>query len=104
MLSDALDAAGVYVGMTRGRTQNLLHVVAADLDDARQQFAAALERDRADRGLTEATRAAQDAVTGLIPDGQVAWVNAERTRLREWIETADREAGQPGDGCRRIRP
>ncbi|KAE8764682.1 MobF family relaxase [Georgenia thermotolerans] len=94
VLSDALDAAGVYVGMTRGRTQNLLHVVAADLDDARQQFVAALERDRADRGLTEATRAAQDAVSGLVPDGRLAWVNAERTRLREWIATADRQAAR----------
>ncbi|WP_226925413.1 MobF family relaxase [Georgenia thermotolerans] len=94
VLSDALDAAGVYVGMTRARTQNLLHVVAADLNDARQQFAAALERDRADRGLTEATRAAQAAVNGLISDGKLAWVNTEKTRLREWIETADRQTAR----------
>ncbi|WP_448070751.1 MobF family relaxase [Georgenia yuyongxinii] len=54
VLSDSLDAAGVYVGMTRGRARNRLHVVAADLDDAREQFAAAFERDRADRGLRNA--------------------------------------------------
>lgn len=48
ILSDALDAAGVYVGLTRGREANRLHVVAADLGDARGQLTAALERDRAD--------------------------------------------------------
>ncbi|MPV89085.1 AAA family ATPase, partial [Georgenia ruanii] len=94
VLSDALDAAGIYVGMTRGRCQNLLHLVATDLDDARQQYAAALERDRADRGLTEATRAAQAVVSGLVPDGRLAWVNAERSRLREWIATADRQTAR----------
>lgn len=93
VLSDALDAAGVYVGMTRGRSLNLIHVVAADLDDARQQFTAALQRDRADRGLTEATRTARAAVDGLVPEG-TAVVNAERARLRALIETADREAGR----------
>src|SRR3546814_715487 len=55
VLSDALDASGVYVGMTRGQETNRLHVVAADVDDAREQFVAALERDRADRGLVAAT-------------------------------------------------
>lgn len=92
VLSDALDGPGMHVGMTRGRLQNTLHVVAADLDEAREQFATALQRDRADRGLTAATRAAREAVTGLAPDGPVAFVNAERTRLRELIRTAEPEA------------
>ncbi|RPF27276.1 TrwC relaxase [Georgenia muralis] len=93
VLSDALDAAGVYVGMTRGRTHNLLHTVATDLDDARQQFTAALQRDPADRGLTDATRAARAAVSGLAPLG-LAVVNAERARLRELVATADGEAAR----------
>lgn len=94
VLSDALDASGVYVGMTRGRETNRLHIVAADLDDAREQFTAALERDHADRGLTAATQAAREAVTGLAPDGPVALVNAERTRLAEQIERAEAQAGK----------
>ncbi|MGW9632253.1 ATP-dependent DNA helicase [Agromyces sp. NPDC055520] len=65
ILGDAMDAAGVYVGMTRGRNANRLHVVTADLDDAREQFALALERDRADRGLANATAAARESVRGL---------------------------------------
>ncbi len=92
VLSDALDGAGLYVGMTRGRHCDTLHVVAADLAEAREQFAAALQRDRADRGLADATRSAREAVSGLVPDGPVAFVNAERARLRESIQVADREA------------
>lgn len=91
VVSDALDAAGVYVGMTRGRTSNLLHIVAADLDDAREQFTAALERDRADRGLTDATRAAREVVKGLVTDGPVKLVNTERARLAQLIEHAERQ-------------
>jgi thymidine kinase len=94
ILSDALDAPGVYVGITRGRNTNRLHVVAADLDDAREQFAAALERDRADRGLIVATHAAGEAVAGLTAEGPVQLVNAERARLAERIERADQQAAR----------
>jgi hypothetical protein len=82
--------------MTRGQNANRLHVVAADLDDAREQFAAALERDRADRGLTAATQAAREAVAGLAADGPVRLVNAERARLTERIEHADQQAEKWG--------
>ena len=92
VLSDALDAAGVYVGMTRGQEANRLYIVAADLDDAREQFTAALERDRADRGLTAATQAAREAVAGLAADGPVKLLTAERARLAQRIEHADRQA------------
>lgn len=92
ILSDALDGAGLYVGMTRGRDSDTLHVVAADRDEAREQFTAALQRDRADRGLSDATRAARHAVNGLVADGPVRFVNAERALLREQITTAEDEA------------
>jgi hypothetical protein len=94
VLSDALDASGVYVGMTRGRHINRLHIVAGDVGDAREQFVAALERDRADRGLIVATQAARESVAGLVPDGPVRFVNAERARLTDQIEHADREAAR----------
>lgn len=94
ILSDALSAAGVYVGLTRGREANRLHVAATDLGDAREQFAAALERDRADRGLTEATERARLAVAGIVADGPVAIVNTERARLRQGIEQAERQAAR----------
>ena len=66
ILSEATTAAGVYVGMTRGRETNRLHVVAEDMADARVQFIDAMERDPADRGLDHATRTAQEAVRGLM--------------------------------------
>jgi len=89
VLGDALDASGVYVGMTRGREANHLHVVAGNLDDAREQFVLALERDRADRGLTRATAIAREAVTGLTVDGPVRLVNATKARLRQQIQAAE---------------
>ncbi len=94
VLGDGLDGAGMYVGMTRGRHRNILHIVAADLDDAREQFTTALRRDRADRGLVAATRTAREAVDGLVPAGPVVFVNTELARLREWIRTADQEAAR----------
>lgn len=65
ILGDASDAAGIYVGMTRGRNCNYLHLVAANQGDARDQFVLAMERDRADRGLARARAAAQLSVRGL---------------------------------------
>ncbi|TFD79414.1 MobF family relaxase [Cryobacterium fucosi] len=65
ILGAAMDAAGIYVGMTRGRNSNRLHLVAADQGDAREQFVLAMERDRADRGLRQATAFAQESVRGL---------------------------------------
>ena len=91
VLTDALDAAGVYVGMTRGRETNTLHVVATDLDDAKQQFVDALARDRADRGLEEATERARAAVVDLVADGPLSIVSAERDRIVERIAKADAE-------------
>lgn len=94
VLSDALDASGVYVGVTRGRGANHLHIVARDLDDAREQFVDALERDRADRGLTFATQAAREAIAGLVADGPVLLVDTERARLAELIEHAEQRAAK----------
>ena len=52
------------------------------------------ERDRADRGLVEATQRAQAAVAGIVADGPVAVVNTERARLAKLIEQAERAAAK----------
>lgn len=75
VVGDAMGAASVYVGMTRGRSLNRLHLVTADLNDAREQFALAVGRDRADRGLARAAAAARESAHGLA-----AGVSPERTR------------------------
>ncbi|MGX5695717.1 MobF family relaxase [Agromyces soli] len=69
VVGDAMGAAGVYVGMTRGRNLNHFHLVAADIDDARGQFVLAAARDRADRGLAKAAAAAHESVWGLTAVG-----------------------------------
>jgi thymidine kinase len=81
ILGDAMDASALYVGMTRARNSNRLHVVAADLDDAREQFILALERDRADRGLANATAAARESVRGLSPE---IGKRRREVRLPDW--------------------
>jgi exodeoxyribonuclease V alpha subunit len=61
-LGDHTSAASAYVGMTRGRDGNIVHVVAVDLDDAREQWVDAFARDRADLGPAHAAiRAGQQA-------------------------------------------
>ncbi|KAF5289088.1 hypothetical protein FQR65_LT20862 [Abscondita terminalis] len=54
-------------------------------------FIEAMERDRADRGLADATERAAEAVRGLVDDGPVKLVNtriAQLTRAAEKAETA----------------
>jgi hypothetical protein len=92
VVSEALDAAGVYVGMTRGRDHDTLHIVADDIDQAREQFTTAMGRDRADRGLRHATRRAMESTRGLIEDGPVALVNAELAALDQKADHAQHEA------------
>lgn len=92
ILTDSTSAAGIYVGMTRGRKQNLLRVVAKSQRQAREQFVAAMERDRADRGLTNATELAAEAVRGLVDEGPVRLVQTERARLTQVIERAEQHA------------
>lgn len=92
VLGEGLDGAGTYVGMTRGRGKNTLHIIAENEAEAREQFVQAIERDRADRGLDAATLDAREAVSGLITNGPVVFVNAERERLNKAIAHAETQA------------
>ena len=102
-VSEATTAGGLYVGVTRGRYDNTLHVVADDLDDARAQLAAAAGRDRADRGLDAARSLAEtDAILLPAPPPNVdAAPPAERLAKKVRVdpggwrtETELRTAGQ----------
>src|SRR5690606_37648739 len=94
ILTDATSAASVYVGMTRGRNENALHIVAENLADARVQFIEAMERDRADRGLTDATRRAVEEVAGLTEHGPVRFVSDEIAALVQRATTAEAQAAR----------
>lgn len=87
-----MDVSPEVVDLGIRLSESLARNTATALDDAREQFTTALARDRADRGLAVATEAAHAAVQGLATDGPVRFVNAERARLTEQIEYADREA------------
>ncbi|WOF24609.1 AAA family ATPase [Microbacterium betulae] len=90
-LTEATSAAGVYVGMTRGRETNRLHVVAESMADARAQFIEAMQRDPADRGLDHATAQAVEAVRGIVREGPVRLVTGELARLDQEAERAQRQ-------------
>jgi hypothetical protein len=101
----AWNAADVR-GRTRGREANTAHLVAADLDDAREQWIAAFGRDRADLGPAAAGEAAARAAAGYRPprplsevlaDLRTAWTDqltAHRhlERLEEHLEHVQAQA------------
>ncbi len=86
-------AASAYVGMTRGRETNVAHLVADSIADAREQWIATFDRDRADLGPAHAAeQAARDAANYATYDELIARdkVNLDITWLRdESLEDAD---------------
>ena len=94
ILTDAMSGAAVYVGMTRGKDKNHLHLIAENAAEAREQFIEALERDRADRGLVHATERAAEAVRGLTADGLVKLVNTEIAALTKQAERSEARAAR----------
>lgn len=73
------------------RELNTLHILATDLDEAKQQFVGAHVRDRADRGLEHVAERAHAEIAGIVADGPVSIVNAERDRIVERVTRADAE-------------
>ena len=60
-LGEHTSAASAYVAMTRGRHDNVAHLVADDAEDARRQWEQVFARDRADLGpAAAAEQAAED--------------------------------------------
>ena len=88
-LTGTTTAAAAYVAMTRGREANTAHLVAADLDDAREQWVAAFGRDRADLGPTAASEAAARAAAGYTAPRPLSEIVAELRAA--WDDRADAE-------------
>ncbi|MCZ2807553.1 relaxase domain-containing protein [Modestobacter sp. VKM Ac-2983] len=87
VIGEHTGAASAYVGMTRGRTANTAHLVAADLAEARQQWIAVFGRDRADLGpghaaqlaAAEAARYAQPRpLDQVLAELREAWTVEQR--------------------------
>jgi exodeoxyribonuclease V alpha subunit len=102
LVSDSTSAGGLYVGATRGRYANTLHVVAPDTDQAREAIVAAMGRDRSDKGLDIARVAAEEASEPARREGvheaetdspaTMEQLNEERLNRRAAQERADQEA------------
>jgi exodeoxyribonuclease V alpha subunit len=67
MLTDNTTAAAAYVGLTRGRYTNTVHIVTQTIDDAREQWVQAASRNRADLGLDQACVAAATEASAVSP-------------------------------------
>jgi DNA transposition AAA+ family ATPase len=66
-VGDSTSRASAYVALTRGRSTNIAHLVAENLDEAKAQWVEIFERDRADLGPAAARTAAAQAVEQYGP-------------------------------------
>ena len=62
LVGEHTSAASAYVAMTRGREDNVAHLVADDLEDARRQWEEIFARDRADLGPAAASERAAEEI------------------------------------------
>lgn len=69
VMGESTSAASAYVGMTRGRHDNVAHIVAEDRDQARAIWEQACSRDRADLGVAHARLRAIDDIDRYGPNG-----------------------------------
>jgi exodeoxyribonuclease V alpha subunit len=99
-LGETTGAASAYVAMTRGRHENVAHLVAESVDDARSQWVEVFNRDRADLGPLHAAQRAADDIDQYGPNApsshrsaevamQAAALleHAERRRIRQSMPT-----------------
>ncbi len=87
VIGEHSSAAATYVGMTRGRENNVAHLVAETVEDARQQWIAVFGRDRADLGPAHAAQLAAREAERYAPQRPLDEVLSE---LRQaWTVEAD---------------
>jgi exodeoxyribonuclease V alpha subunit len=87
VIGEHTGAASAYVGMTRGRTANIAHLVAVDVAEAREQWIAVFGRDRADLGPGHAAElataqaahyAAPRPLEQVLAEMHQAWTEEQR--------------------------
>ena len=111
-MGETTSAASAYVGMTRGRHDNVAHLVAESPEQAKVIWQQAFSRDRADLGVTHARLQAVDAIDRYGPDGpaQVRAQAVARQRAQEQRRAENRreferwrtepaEQARPGSTC-----
>ena len=90
MLGEHTGAASAYVAMTRGREANIAHLVAENLDDARQQWVLIFGRDRADLGPAHAGRLAAEEAAKYEP-----YIDPQRLAERDRSARGTRRRPEP---------
>lgn len=94
-VSRSTSAAGLYVGATRGRFANAIHVVAPGPEAAGDVLVAAMGRDRADRGIDAARAAAQreaQRVVGIAPSRALDLAAIPGPVLAHWRTASELDA------------
>lgn len=90
LLEEGMSGGGAYVGATRGREDNTLHIVAEDADEARAKFTRIMATDRADRGLDQARRDLAEELAGLDPEPTSAPAPQPLSeRVQRYVETLE---------------
>ena len=79
-MGEGTSAASTYVGMTRGRHDNVAHLVAETPEQARSLWEGACSRDRADLGVAHARLQAIDDIDRYGP------VAPARARAKEQVK------------------
>jgi exodeoxyribonuclease V alpha subunit len=104
MLGEHTSAASAYVAMTRGREDNIAHLVAEDEADARRQWEQVFARDRADLGPAAAAQQAAEDIESygtqpptrpleeVLGDLRTAWTREADLHERHQRLVAQRDA------------
>jgi hypothetical protein len=94
LLTAETDHAGVYVGLSRGRDSNVVHMVAKNAEAAVEQWVEAAGRNRADLGLGKATRVAEKELGLYDPEQPVErpWARVPDVEVARLAQQARAEA------------
>ncbi len=106
VLDEHTSAAAAYVGMTRGRTANTVHLVAEDLNDARQQWIDIAGRGRPDLGIDDARQQAE-RVASQYAASTPRQVTTDAVRLAQVLDQLRRawtEQARAGEQLARLEP
>lgn len=99
LADDGLSGGGAYVGLTRGRESNTLHIVAEDTDAAREKLAQIMETDQADRGLDQARRNFAEQTKGL----QLHPTPPQHPNFKHWAEPLPKTIQEAAQEVRKHR-
>ncbi len=105
VLDEHTSAAAAYVGMTRGRAANTVHLVAENLGDARTQWIDVAGRGRPDLGIAaaraQAERAASQYAASTPPR---VTVDARLAQVLDQLRRAWTEQARAGEQLARLEP